>query len=324
VLDFLLVALLALHLLLVDVAMAGPLACIWIEWRGTRASDPAADQLARSLAWLATVALLLGVLLGTFLLAIRWALGDQGYFRAVGMIPASRLWFGLAELIFYLACMSAYIGLWDRLRTWRLAHRLLALAASSNLLLHFPALFVIISVLSRRSGMASETLDRAGYWRLLLDAEVASRVVHVWLSSLAATGVVWMALALWSKLAALDATVARQGLIQRGAWLALIATLLQLPVGMWVTLEMPEAARESLFGGDLLASSLFGLSLLLVLLLAHTLSAVALGDPRPGYVRRSLVTAVMIVLLMVGTRWRAQELARAADGAAPILAADAR
>lgn len=322
-LDFLLVALLTLHLLLVDVAMAGPLACIWLEWRGARAANLAADNLARNLARLATGALVGGVVLGGILLAIRWATGDRGYFRAVAMIPASRLWFGLAELLFYLACMLAYVGLWDRLRAWRFAHRLLALAASSNLLLHFPALFVIVSVLSRRSAMTNEPLDRAGYWQLLLDGEVASRVVHVWLSSLAVTGVVLMALALRSKLPS-DAFGARQGLIQRGAWLALIATLLQLPVGMWVTLEMSEAARESLFGGDLLASSLFGLSLLLVLLLAHTLAAMAQGDSRPGHVRRSVAMAAMIVLLMVGTRWRANELARAVEPAAPLLTANTR
>ena len=322
-LDFLLVALLTLHLLLVDVAMAGPLACIWLEWRGARAADLASDNLARNLARLATGALMGGVVLGGILLAIRWATGDRGYFRAVAMIPASRLWFGLAELLFYLACMLAYVGLWERLRAWRFAHRLLALAASSNLLLHFPALFVIISVLSRRTAMASEPLDRAGYWQLLLGGEVASRVVHVWLSSLAVTGVVLMALALRSKLPS-DAFAARQGLIQRGAWLALIATLLQLPVGMWVTLEMSEAARESLFGGDLLASSLFGLSLLLVLLLAHTLAATAQGDPRPGHVRRSVAMAAMIVLLMVGTRWRANKLARAVEPATPLLTANTR
>jgi hypothetical protein len=323
VLDFLLVALLALHLLLVDVAMAGPLACIWLERQSARAADLAADNLARGLARLAIGALVGGSFLGAILLATRWAIGDHAYFRAVAMIPTSRLWFGLAELLFYLACMLAYVGLWNRLRAWRLLHRMLALAASSNLLLHFPALFVIISVLSRRGTLASETLDRAGYWQLLLDGEVASRVVHVWLSSLAVTGVVLMALALRSKLAS-DAVAARQGLIQRGAWLALIATLLQLPVGMWVTLEMPESARDSLFGGDLLASSLFGLSLLLVLLLAHTLAATALGDTQPGYVRRSIAVAAMIVLLMVGTRWRTHELAQNFDRAKPLLATGAR
>ena len=87
---------------------------------------------------------------------------------------------------------------------------------------------------------------------------------------------------------------------------------------------MPEAARESLFGGDPLASGLFGVSLLFVLLLAHTLSAVAQGDPRPNYVRRSVAVAAMIVLMMAGTRWRAHELAQAVDSATPRLTAEVR
>jgi hypothetical protein len=319
VLDLLLVLLLALHLLLVDVAMAGPLVCIWLEWRGTLASD----DLARRLARLATGAFVGGVVLGVILLAVRWTAADRGYSHAVAMIPASRLWFGLAELFFYLACMLAYLRYWDRLRAWRFLHRLLALAASSNLMLHFPALFVIISVVSRRNLIGDEPLDRAGYWQLLLDGEVVSRVVHVWLSSMAVTGVVLMALAQRIGPTS-DNSLVRQKLIQHGAWLALIATVLQLPVGLWVTLEMSESARESLFGRDLLASSLFGVSLLLVLFMAHTLSAIVQGDSRPALVRRTLLTAAVIVLLMVGTRCRAQQLARAVGRAAPVLIAKGR
>jgi hypothetical protein len=323
VLDLFLVLLLALHLLLVDVAMAGPLVCIWLEWRGTRLANSASNDLARRLARVATQALVGGVLLGMILLAVRWASDDRGYFRAAAMIPASRLWFGLAELFFYLACMFAYLQFWDRLRAWRFVHRMLAVAASSNLMLHFPALFVIISVVSRRNLIGDEPLDRAGYWQLLLDREVVSRVVHVWLSSMAVTGVILMALAQRIGPAS-DKTVGQQRLVQYGAWLALIATVLQVPVGMWVTLEMPESARESLFGGDLVASSLFGISLLLVLYMAHTLSAVVQGDSSSAHVRRTLLAAAAIVLLMVGTRWRAQQFGRAFERTAPELVAEIR
>ena len=198
----------------------------------------------------------------------------------------------------------------------------MAFAAASNLLLHFPSLFVIISVLSARGPLPVEVLSRAYYWRLLLDAEVLSRVVHVWLSSAAITGVVLMALAIRTWAETHDG--AAQAIIRRGAWLALIATLLQLPTGMWVTLEMPEAAREPLFGGDLIASSLFATSLLLVMLLAHTLAAVALGDPRPVQVRRAAAIVITVVLIMVGTRTRVQQLADGGPGSAALLAAGAR
>ena len=68
-LDLLVVALLALHLLLVDIAMAAPLACIWLEMLGTRRGDPAAESLARRLAGVAMGALAGGV-------AWRPAVGD--------------------------------------------------------------------------------------------------------------------------------------------------------------------------------------------------------------------------------------------------------
>jgi len=54
-------------------------------------------------------------------------------------------------------------------------------------------------------------------------------------------------------------------LIQRGAAIALIPMLLQIPSGLWVALQIPESARDPLFGGDWFASGLFAAALLLAL-----------------------------------------------------------
>lgn len=301
-LDILLALLLAAHLLLVDVVMAGPLVCIWLEWRETRHADPVAGSVGRALAGFVLWALAGGIAIGAILLAIRWSI-DRPYFSALAAIPQSRLWFGLGELLFYFACMAAYRRLWTRLRNRRMVHRLLAIAAASNMLVHFPALFAIISVASTRPQLWGSTLDRAGYWRLLVDGEVLSRVTHVWLASFAVTGVALLVFAV--RLAGdPEHHSSRARLISRGAWLGLVCTLLQIPSGLWLAFEMPEAAREPLFGGDLVASGLFAASVLLTLQLLHTLAAIALGDSEPKQVRRSVLLVVMLMLLMAGTRAR--------------------
>jgi hypothetical protein len=300
VIEIIRIALLASHLLLVDVAMAGPLVCILLHWRARHFSAPETDDVARRLATLSMACLGAGFLLGGLLLALRW-LSHGSYFEAASVIPASRYWFGLAELAFYFACMVIYRGLWSRLQSRPLLHSLVALAASLNLIVHFPALFTIISVLLTRPEHWAQPLDRAGYWQMLVDGEVISRVVHVWLSSAAVTGVTLMWLS-----SRVESLPQRTALIKLGAKIALAALVAQLPVGVWVALELPEASRNALLGNNLAASVLFGLSLLLVLQLLHTLAAIALGEIEPPHVRRAAAITAVLVLLMVAARSQAE------------------
>jgi hypothetical protein len=313
---------LSAHLLLVDVAMAAPLVCVWLEWRATRRADALAGRAGAALARIAPTALTFGMVLGGLLLALRWASDDRPYFAAIWAIPVSRLWFGLAELVFSLACLAAYAALWNRWSGRRRAHRLLAIAGASNLLIHFPALFAILSVLSTRRDWLDQTLDRAGFQRMLLDAEVVSRVAHVWLAAVAATGVLLMLLARRYAAERAEAAVS-WNLVRRGAWLALVPSLLQLPAGLWLAWQMPEADREPFLGGDLLAVGLFAVSLLLALALIHLLAAIALGDDEPKQIGRSAATLLVLVLLMVSTRSRLRSLTATERDAPPSRAVSA-
>jgi hypothetical protein len=308
--------LLASHLLLVGVAMAAPLVCIWLEWRFSRYDDAQAGALGRALARSSQWSLLGGILLGLLLLGLRWQFDDPSYLSAFGRLPRRRLWFALAELIFFFGCMGAYSALWVPLGKWRFVHRLLAVAASSNLMFHFPAFFVIVSLLTTRAELTTVTLDNADYQRLLLDGEVLSRVAHVWLASFATTGI-WL---LWLGIrhgAPNDA--ARQHLFKRAAAISLLPTLLQIPVGLWVLLQMPEDARQPLFGGDPWATLCLLASILLAFQLMHTLAAIMLGDHAPKQIRWSMAILTAVILLMVGARSRTHDRAAAmhdADGPA--------
>ncbi len=313
-LEVVLVVLLAAHLLLVDVAMIGPLASAWLDWQGRRRGDTTFDRAGLLLARLSTWGLTGGIVLGAVLLAIRWRLDDGAYFDAVAVLPRSRLWFAGFELLFYFACIGAYTALWRRWRRWRFAHRLLAVAAATNLLVHFPALFVIISVIGQRADVLAAPLDSAEFRRLLVDGEVFSRVVHVWLAAVAVTGAVVMEIGLRLSADAANAQSATR-LIRGAALLALVAALAQVPVGFWVTLELPETARAPLMGGDLMATAMFGASLVLALVLLQLLAAIALGDVGARPVCRAMAVVGLIVVLMVATRTRAERHARLATGA---------
>jgi hypothetical protein len=236
-------------------------------------------------------------------LSIRWWRDDPNYFRAIGDIPPDRLWFALAELIFFLVCTGCYAALWQRWRNWRLAHRALAVAAASNLMLHFPAHFAIISVLSTRTARLGEPIGRAGYRQMLIDPEVISRVTHVWLAAFAVSGALLMALGSRARRFA-PGEPSPVRLIQRGACLALIPTLLQVPTGFWVALEMPDTLRARLVGGDLLATGLFAAAVLFTLSLMHSLASIALGEHDRRRIRNSILVLMLIMLLMVGARGR--------------------
>lgn len=294
--------LLTAHLLLVDLAMVGPLACVWLRWSARRHADAASEAVARRLALAAIWALAGGSALGGLLLAVRYLADDRAYFSAVAAMPVDRLWFALAELLFSFGCLGAYAALWNRWRRRPVLHALLAVAGATNLLAHFPALFAIISVVSARSEVAA-ALDRAAFRRLLVDGEVLSRVAHVWLAAAAVTGIAVAALAMRTAEAELPAE-SRRRLFKTGAWLALVATLAQFPVGLWVALEMPPATRSGLLGGDWMAMGLFFAGLLLAVHLLSVLLAIALGDDASRHVRRSMAVLVAVMLLMVATRLR--------------------
>ncbi len=292
--------LLTAHLILIDVAMIGPLASVWFDWRGTRRSQPEISELGRRLAAWSLGSLVVGGLLGAVLLAMRY-LDDERYFRALSAIPRDRLWFAGAEFVFSLLALSLYVGLWRRWRKGRLGHALLAVAASSNLMMHFPALFAVISIVSTRAAWAGRTLDRAEFRGLLVDGEVLSRVVHVWLAAVAVTGVAvaWLALRTMAGEGDLRARIVRTG-----ARLALTGTMLQFPVGLWVALAMPESARAPLLGGDAAATLFFLASVTLAMVLMHVLSGLALSEPTARQAWRASAVLVGLMLLMVGTRVR--------------------
>ena len=296
-LEALSVVLLTLHLLAMNLASAGPLVCLCL--RGPRgASAEIADQLGRWLAWLSVGALVLGMLLGGALLYVP---PNAALWEALGRFPTRAYWHAGLELAFSLACLLAYAGTWRLLDRRRWLHAALALMAASNLLYHFPPLMAVLGKLAvNPSWTITPVIDRPALLKLLARDDVSSLSIHFALSSLAVAGVTALVLlarrgeSVWE-----DAAVRRTARVTAG--IALVATILQLPVGLWVLSTMSRVSRGALMGASPLASLQFLASLVLTLLLAGRLLAVALGEARRVEVRRAGWLILCIVLLMTAS-----------------------
>ncbi|HEV3415668.1 MAG TPA: hypothetical protein VG056_02600, partial [Pirellulales bacterium] len=107
---------------------------------------------------------------------------------------------------------------------------------------------------------------------------------------------------------AADAKVNPSAPIIRGAArLALVATLLQIPVGLWVLFALPTAVQSQLLGEDWIATLLFGLSVIVALGLMHQLAMASLGAVSRQAVGRTALLLAAVVFLMVATLHRARQ-----------------
>jgi hypothetical protein len=304
VLTILLVITFAVHLAAVNIASAGPLVCAFIDWRARGDVDSPSVDASRRLARLGLFTLALGILLGFALLGILWAMDEERYLATLGRVPSDRWWFAAAEIGFYYLCMTPYALMSkgaNRSRVWLL----LPLLAATNLLYHFPPLFGVVSVAAERDAVHGLELTRDVYRQIATDPQTLSRIVHHWLAALALAGLTLAYLGSRGRKSESSTDDARPVLL--GSRIALLATVIQLPVGLWVVLQLPPASQKQVLGDDAAATALLGLSLLAASLLLQALVTVSLGDTSRGAMRRALIWMAVVLILMSGTLHRIRQ-----------------
>ena len=238
------VVLLALHLLCMNVSSAGPLLCIWLHWRGTRNDDAGSVRMAREMAFWSVLSLVVGSLLGVAVGYLSMVSGDR---RLVEILPLFRdkIGWGVLELL----CSSVWmLGYWVWLKflppkrtvaTW--LHRSLAVLSATNLLYHFPPLLTVMAQTSRGRYQIDEPVTAAAFRRLIYTPEVLAHTSHFLLASIAVSGVF-----LWWLARRLDEP---KPMYVQGARVALLATVLQIPAGIWLLTVIPAAAQSRLLLG---------------------------------------------------------------------------
>lgn len=297
------VVLLAGHLAAMNVAAAGPLIAAWMTG-GQPADGNAAHRLGRRLAEVALAALVVGAVLGGALILFP---GSQ-LRAALARFPMAAYAFAGLELLFSAACIAFQVVASRRQPVRRWLAWGLAVASSTNLLYHFPPWMTVIGKLAANphwAGINVHEIDRSALLRLWIRPEVLAPWAHFVLASLAAAAIA----ALWLDNSGDEReATAQSSTFRRLAAVALVASLLQLPIGVWLLLVSERSARESMIGGNLTATCCFTAGVLAALMLLQTLSAMALGETARTMRRRAGWLLLAVVVLMAATL-RASRLA---------------
>jgi len=304
--ELVLIIFVAAHLLAVNLAGAGPLVAAWIDWRGARRAEPeVATTAARTLMWWSIGAAVGGMGLGGAALAqfIYWPPHTHRWYwwYVEQEITETRWWFVGGEIVFYFVCTIAAAVIWRRPGRLPWLRRLLATAAGTNLLYHFPALFTILAIMFERRDHRGLPLDRQLYWHFLLQAETIARVLHVWLSSLAVAGLslCWIG----SRGGPADSTASGRVAVN-GAWVSLGATLLQIPVGVWILTVLPEGRTQRILS----SAPIFWPAIFVALALMHQLAMLSIGDLSRRRLSTATLLIVVVVVLMTATLYSSRPL----------------
>lgn len=288
------------HLLTVYLAMMGPAIALGLQWRA--ASDDLAARLDQFYLRLAAAGLVVASAAGGVAVLLIGQLFPYTYLAAARELPSSRYWpYGAIELAFSFGCflfallMRGKAG-GSRPHFW--SRWLATLLGATNLIYHFPTLFVMLGVLATRPRTWGRQVR---FTTLLADPEVLARVTHHLLAALAVSGMA----AVWF---GLRAGGDNQRAIVWGGRVAASAVLLQLLSGVWLVAVMPVETRQMLLGGDAVSSLLFCFALLISFFVLPRLAAIAFGATDRRHAILTLWLVLAVILFMTATRHRTREL----------------
>lgn len=304
---------LALHLACMNVFAAGPLVCAWLDRNRSR-HNPETRTTIQRLAWSSLLLMALGALLGTLVGWLRW---HQDYQNTLSQFSYRITW-GIVEFAFSAVLTLVYaVWLWKRpivnTAEW-IARTLVALISATNLLYHFPPLFSLIGAASSGQLAIEGKVDSATFVRLIARGEVMALTAHFALASFALSGI---ALA-WLDRRAESSETSHLPLVATGARFALIATVAQIPVGLWLVLSLPAREQRRIMGGDGPAALVFVLAMVGTFLLLHQLAGLAFGAATRKKVWQVTASVLAVVGLMTFVLERGRLSRSGSEGASQL------
>jgi hypothetical protein len=226
-----------------------------------------------------------------------------------------RLWskvhFGGWELIFSLVLMLLQLWWWrsrPKAVGWERGLRIfVAILASTNLLYHFPTLFAVIET-TVTDQPAGEAITSSEFRSIIARQAILARVTHFVLAAIAMCGIMLLGYAL-----RLARKKADPGDVQRvaawGAQLALVPTLIQLPVGLWLAASLDSPLQNAVSGNDMICTTLLLASIAVSVWLLQVLAGIAIGDSERWRLIRAMALMVLVVAMMSGVLQRLRAIA---------------
>lgn len=293
---------LALHLMCVNVSSAGPIIAIWLEFKEGR-GDRVAGQSGRYLLKMALILLIAGGLLGLVMGLLLW---NDEYSDAV-LAVGSRIAAGIGEYVFSAVLIGIHLLWWkkkpDAGTGVRVVRGLLAFLAGTNLLYHFPFLFLVMSGVANGTIEVGDDGKIGPFLEVIAEGSILARALHFVIASFAVAGLMLACYSL--RMAREGASEDDQVKVQKwgGQW-ALIPTLAQLPIGLWMITQLSRPAQQQLMGKDLIGTILLIVSVLGAFGLMHLLAMVARGKAGKKGLMQAMTAMFVIILLMSGVSRR--------------------
>jgi hypothetical protein len=286
------ILLLAAHLLAMNLASVGTLLGVWLRWRD---DEFRANLGCRLVGW-SISAFVLGMITGGLLIFLA---PEDSLWATLHRFPARTYWFAGIELLFSLVCMLLIGWGWQRFNKWALAA--LGLFSATNLLYHFPPLMAVIGKLAANPNFSRvDVIDRPAMLELIGRGEVIALSFHVGCSSIAVSAIALLYLIYDDRSEVVEE---RNTLARQTAGIAFAATLVQIPVGVWLLISLSGTSRMALMGKSFGGSLAFMAAMVLSLILLQRLFAVMLGDTERKNLRSiALLTCIVVVLMTASLR----------------------
>ena len=261
-----------LHLLVIAIASAGPLLCIPLNAKQLNRKDSAERdsywKLGTTLSRHTNIALMLGSLFGIIVAALVW---NDDFHQRCHILKTRFMYAGIEWLFSFVLLLITHrwwLARRDGFRSF-LLRALLIVLATTNLLYHFPILFMLVheipqSVVIELESTGAE-LSRSQFYEYAFSNNMVARWLHIVISMLMLSFAYVVVLALRF---ARDVTdTARETAVRAVNWAArgvLVLLFAQIGFGLMTLITMENT--NLIMGGDVLATSLFGGSMCLLLL----------------------------------------------------------
>ncbi len=278
-----------LHLIYVNIVVAGSVYAVLFELIGIRKRDKVADGLALQLATLVSIHKSIAVVLGVAPLLIISTIYTQFFYPSTILI--GKWWLMLIPLLIVsFLLLYVYKFMWDRWQDRKGLHLLFGISGSL-ILLFVPLIFItnVASMLHPEMWTGSK-----GFWDSLFRyPTIWQRYFHFMSASFAIIG---MYMYWWGRRRGGNhPTPIHERAKTFGKGSALLFTVLQLIAGPILLLGMSEGVRTSFMGGSLFHTLLLSVAVVLALILIVMLYRLYKADSR-----RLFISSVVILFLIMG------------------------